>query len=206
MDFTLKEIFKSGGPIFIFLILLSIYSIAIIIEKYKQFKKIVKKNLLIINRANHFFKINKGGEFIKHLVAQKNILSEIVTGFINHNGTLKEKREYISSMLEHHNTQLSKKLNTLATIGSVSPFIGLFGTVIGVVKAFKDMAAFQSAGPAVIAQGISEALVNTAMGLFVAIPAVVAYNYFISEIDRFNSEISWFTEQLIDRHNKNENT
>ncbi|NLH39102.1 MAG: MotA/TolQ/ExbB proton channel family protein [Elusimicrobia bacterium] len=206
MDFTLKEIFKSGGPIFIFLILLSIYSIAIIIEKYKQFKRIVKKNLIIIGKANHFFKINKGGEFIKHLVAQKNILSEIVTGFINHNGTLKEKREYLSSMLEHHNTQLSKKLNTLATIGSISPFIGLFGTVIGVVKAFKDMAAFQSAGPAVIAQGISEALVNTAMGLFVAIPAVVAYNYFISEIDRFNSEINWFTEQMIDRYNKNENT
>ncbi|MBP7796753.1 MAG: MotA/TolQ/ExbB proton channel family protein [Elusimicrobiales bacterium] len=206
MDFILKEIFKSGGPIFIFLILLSIYSIAIIIEKYKQFKRIVKKNLIIIGKANHFFKINKGGEFIKHLVAQKNILSEIVTGFINHNGTLKEKREYLSSMLEHHNTQLSKKLNTLATIGSISPFIGLFGTVIGVVKAFKDMAAFQSAGPAVIAQGISEALVNTAMGLFVAIPAVVAYNYFISEIDRFNSEINWFTEQMIDRYNKNENT
>jgi biopolymer transport protein ExbB/TolQ len=206
MDFTLKEIFKSGGPIFIFLILLSIYSIAIIIEKYKQFKRIVKKNLIIIGKANHFFKINKGGEFIKHLVSQKNILSEIVTGFINHNGTLKEKREYLSSMLEHHNTQLSKKLNTLATIGSISPFIGLFGTVIGVVKAFKDMAAFQSAGPAVIAQGISEALVNTAMGLFVAIPAVVAYNYFISEIDRFNSEINWFTEQMIDRYNKNENT
>lgn len=206
MDFILKEIFKSGGPIFIFLILLSIYSIAIIIEKYKQFKRIVKKNLIVISKANHFFKINKGGEFIKHLIVQKNILSEVVTGFINHNGTLKEKREYISSMVEHHNTQLSKKLNTLATIGSISPFIGLFGTVIGVVKAFKDMAAFQSAGPAVIAQGISEALINTAMGLFVAIPAVVAYNYFISEIDRFNSEINWFTEQMIDRYNKNENT
>ncbi len=206
MEFTLKEILKAGGPIFVFLILLSIYSIAIIIEKYKEFKKIVTKNSIYIKKISPLIKSSKSEEFLRTVISQKNMVSEIIVAMINHKGTIREKREYITAMMEYYNSILSKKLNALATIGSIAPFIGLFGTVIGVIRAFKDMAAFQSAGPSVIAHGIAEALVNTAMGLFVAIPAVVAYNYFVSRINRFNSEVEWFIEQIIDKHYKNENT
>lgn len=206
MEFTLKEILKAGGPIFVFLILLSVYSVSIIIEKYKEFKKIVSKNSVIISKYLSLLKTSKTEDFIKNAISQKNMVSEIIINLINHRGTIREKREYLASMMEYHNSILTKKLNALATIGSTAPFIGLFGTVIGVIRAFKDMAAFQSAGPSVIAQGISEALVNTAMGLFVAIPAVVAYNYFVSRINRFNSELNWIIEQIIDRYYKNENT
>ncbi|MEF3280041.1 MAG: MotA/TolQ/ExbB proton channel family protein [Elusimicrobiota bacterium] len=206
MEFSLKEIIKAGGPIFIFLIMLSIYSLAIIIEKYKEFKKTIKKNSIIASKISTLLKTSKTTEAIKSIITQKNIVSEIITGVLSHTGTIREKREYVSSMIEYYNSIFTKKLNALATIGSTAPFIGLFGTVIGVIRAFKDMAAFQSAGPSVIAQGISEALVNTAMGLFVAIPAVVAYNYFISRINRFNAEINWLIEQLIERYYKNENT
>jgi biopolymer transport protein ExbB/biopolymer transport protein TolQ len=206
MDFTIKEIFKAGGPVFIFLILLSIYSIAIIIEKYREFEKIIKHNSNIIKKAINSLRTSKSEDFIKNAISQKSVVSEIIIALINHKGTIREKREFLSSMLEYYNSSFTKKLNALATIGSTAPFIGLFGTVVGVIKAFKDMASFQSAGPSVIAQGISEALVNTAMGLFVAIPAVVAYNYFVSRINRFNSEINWLVEQIIDRYYKNENT
>lgn len=206
MEFTLKEIIKAGGPIFVFLILLSIYSISIIIEKYNEFKKIIRKNSMLIHKNIYLLKTQKSVDVIKNIINQKNMISEIITTLISHNGTIKEKREYIQSMIEYYNSILTKKLNALATIGSTAPFIGLFGTVIGVIRAFKDMASFQSAGPGVIAHGISEALVNTAMGLFVAIPAVVAYNYFVSRINRFNSEINWLIEQIIERYYKNENT
>jgi biopolymer transport protein ExbB/TolQ len=206
MEFTFKEILKAGGFVFIILVLLSIYSLAIIIEKYKEFKKIIYKNRIAALKAVHILKTtSKTEDVIKNLILQKNIVSEIIVSLINYRGSISEKKEYVNAMIDYYNSQWTKRLNALATIGSTAPFIGLFGTVIGVIRAFKDMAAFQSAGPSVIAHGISEALVNTAMGLFVAIPAVVAYNYFVSNILRFNSEINWIIEQIIARYYKNEN-
>jgi biopolymer transport protein ExbB/biopolymer transport protein TolQ len=206
MEFTFKEILKAGGFVFIVLVSLSIYSLAIIIEKYKEFKKIIHKNRIAALKAVHMLKTtSKTEDVIKNLILQKNIVSEIIVSLINYHGSISEKKEYVNAMIDYYNSQWTKRLNVLATIGSTAPFIGLFGTVIGVIRAFKDMAAFQSAGPSVIAHGISEALVNTAMGLFVAIPAVVAYNYFVSNISRFNSEINWIVEQIIARYYKNEN-
>jgi len=207
MDFTFKEILKAGGFVFIILVLLSIYSLAIIIEKYKEFKKTIHKSRIAALKAVHMLKTtSKTEDVIKNLILQKNIVSEIIVSLINYRGSIYEKKEYVNAMIDYYNSQWTKRLNALATIGSTAPFIGLFGTVIGVIRAFKDMAAFQSAGPSVIAHGISEALVNTAMGLFVAIPAVVAYNYFVSNISRFNSEINWIIEQIIARYYKNENS
>lgn len=205
MELTLKEIIKAGGLVFVFLTLLSIYSIAIIIEKYKEFKKMVNHNLEIISKFNADLKTSRVEDAIKTTISKKGIVSEMVLAMINHRGTIREKREFVSSMVEYYTSILTKKLNTLATIGSTAPFIGLFGTVIGVIRAFKDMAVFQSAGPSVIAHGISEALVNTAMGLFVAIPAVVAYNYFVSKANKFATDLNWLIEQIIDRYYKNEN-
>ena len=86
----------------------------------------------------------------------------------------------------------------LGTIASVSPFIGLFGTVIGVMRAFKDLASAAGAGPGVVAVGISEALVCTAAGLFVAIPAVAFYNYFRHQSSRMAEELGWISEEIIE--------
>lgn len=206
MEFGIKEILKAGGPIFILLLLISIYSISIIIEKYMEFKKIVIKNSIIIGKFLHAIKNDKVKELVKNSYTQKGHIYEIIISLINHPGTIREKREYISSIIEYQTTLLTKKLNSLATIGSTAPYIGLLGTVIGVIRAFKDMAQFQSAGPQVIAYGISEALVNTAMGLFVAIPAVIAYNYFVSRINRYNQDLNYLLEQIIDRYYRDENT
>ena len=207
MEFTFKEIIKAGGIVFLILVALSVYSIAIIIEKYREFKKVINKNRILAFKVIQMLKnSSKTEDVIKNLISHKSIVSDIVVSLINYRGTLGEKKQYIEAMVDYYNSQWSKKLNALATIGSTAPFIGLFGTVIGVVRAFKDMAVFQSAGPSVIAHGISEALINTAMGLFVAIPAVVAYNYFVSNISRFNYEINWIVEQIIARYYKDENS
>ncbi|MCX7905575.1 MAG: MotA/TolQ/ExbB proton channel family protein [Elusimicrobiales bacterium] len=206
MEFGLKEIIKAGGPIFIALIFISIYSVSIIIEKYFEFKNLIFKNSKIITKILQNLENGKVKEIIKYSYTQKGQIYEIITSLVNHPGSIKEKREYISSIIEYQTTNLSKKLNALATIGSTAPYIGLFGTVIGVIRAFKDIAQFQSAGPQVIAHGISEALINTAMGLFVAIPAVIAYNYFVSRMNRYNQELNYFLEQIIDKYYRNENT
>jgi len=85
--------------------------------------------------------------------------------------------------------ELKENLGVLATIGATAPFVGLFGTVVGIINAFGKMAT-SGGGIASVSAGISEALVTTAFGLFVAIPAVWAYNYFQNRIDRFTVEMS----------------
>ena len=87
--------------------------------------------------------------------------------------------------------RLERNLAFLATLGSNAPFVGLFGTVLGVIKAFHDLAGSQAGGPSVVMAGISEALVATAVGLMVAIPAVAAFNYFNRRVRAFMCRVDW---------------
>jgi biopolymer transport protein ExbB len=94
--------------------------------------------------------------------------------------------------------ELKRGIGSLATIGSTSPFVGLFGTVVGIINAFKGISTEKSTGLGAVAGGISEALVTTAVGLFVAIPAVWMYNYFTNRIEAFDVEMGNSSSELID--------
>ncbi|MDX2180814.1 MAG: MotA/TolQ/ExbB proton channel family protein [Bryobacteraceae bacterium] len=94
--------------------------------------------------------------------------------------------------------EMKRGVSSLATIGSTGPFIGLFGTVVGIINAFKGISQEKSTGLGAVAGGISEALVATAIGLFVAIPAVMMYNYFTNKIEAFNIEMGNSSSELID--------
>ena len=95
-------------------------------------------------------------------------------------------------------TQLKRGLALLATVGSTAPFVGLLGTTMGIVNAFTGMAASGSGGLAAIGAGIAEALITTAFGLLVAIPAVWAYNYFTVKIDNLAAEMTYVSKEMID--------
>ncbi len=94
--------------------------------------------------------------------------------------------------------ELKRGVSSLATIGSTGPFVGLFGTVVGIVNAFKGIASEKAAGLGAVAGGISEALVTTALGLFVAIPAVMMFNYFTNKVESFNIEMNNSSSELLD--------
>jgi biopolymer transport protein ExbB/biopolymer transport protein TolQ len=94
--------------------------------------------------------------------------------------------------------ELKRGVSALATIGSTAPFVGLFGTVVGIINAFKSISSEKSSGLGAVAGGISEALVTTAIGLFVALPGVWAYNYFTSRIESFDVEMGNSSSELID--------
>ncbi len=102
----------------------------------------------------------------------------------------------MDSQIAEEADQLSARLNFLATVGSVAPFVGLFGTVWGIMKSFFQIGAQQSASLAVVAPGIAEALFATAIGLFAAIPAVIAYNRFGGAVDRFEATLQRFADKL----------
>lgn len=92
--------------------------------------------------------------------------------------------------------ELEQHLSFLATVGSISPYVGLFGTVWGIMTSFHDISQSQSASIAMVAPGISEALIATAMGLFAAIPAVVAYNRFAHQVERLSNQYATFMEEF----------
>jgi biopolymer transport protein ExbB/biopolymer transport protein TolQ len=96
------------------------------------------------------------------------------------------------------NAELKRGLSGLATIGATAPFVGLFGTTVGIINAFQGMSSEQTAGLSAVAGGISEALVATAFGLFVAVPAVWAYNSFTNRVEAFQIEMSNSSSELID--------
>src|SRR5438552_10864660 len=94
--------------------------------------------------------------------------------------------------------ELKRGVSSLATIGSTGPFVGLFGTVVGIINAFKGISNEKSTGLGAVAGGISEALVTTAVGLFVALPAVWAYNYFSGRVEAFDVEMGNSSSELVD--------
>jgi biopolymer transport protein ExbB/biopolymer transport protein TolQ len=94
--------------------------------------------------------------------------------------------------------ELKRGLGGLATIGATAPFVGLFGTVVGIINAFKGIASNKATGLGAVAGGISEALVTTAIGLFVAVPAVWMYNFFTSRVEAFDVEMDNSSSELID--------
>ena len=96
------------------------------------------------------------------------------------------------------NAELKKGVSSLATIGSTGPFVGLLGTVVGIINAFQGMSTEKTSGLSAVAGGISEALVTTAIGLLVAIPAVMMFNYFTNRVEAFNVEMTNSSSELLD--------
>ncbi|OGR45590.1 MAG: hypothetical protein A2X35_09340 [Elusimicrobia bacterium GWA2_61_42] len=199
MNITFKQLIVAGGPILFVLVSLSIYSIALIWERWTVYKKTFSGMDELLYKAHALLKTGEIKQLTEISARSKTAAGDVLHKVLTHYGSPLEKRELAEKAVEWHVSRLGKSLTAIATIGSISPFIGLFGTVIGVIRAFKDLSMYAGAGPSVVAMGIAEALVNTAAGIFVAIPAIVAYNYFAHKANEFSSEMNWLTEQVIDR-------
>lgn len=161
------------------LILLSIFSLAFILERYVTLSKVSKESDKTSEKIRDMLKANQLSE-VEDLAKDKNSLEgQAISYALRH---IKERglaglEEIFSSYALIERPLLEKRLNFLATVGSNAPFIGLLGTVFGVMDAFKQLAEAQP-DQAMVMLGISKALIATAVGLAVAIPAVIAYNYF----------------------------
>lgn len=115
----------------------------------------------------------------------------------NSKESLESLSSLLSSLIKKEEVQLERFLGILGTLGNTAPFIGLLGTVIGIIRAFQSLATAGSGGPNVVAAGIAEALVATAAGLLVAIPAVIFYNYYVSRVRLTITDIEAAVEQVL---------
>jgi biopolymer transport protein TolQ len=175
----------TGGSewILYLLIVLSICSVAVIIERFFMLRGALNSSQKLNERAKEALKANDL-ETIKeigknHDALEGRLLTYALRSFERRGAAGLES--IMNSYVLMEKPTLEKNLGFLATLGSNAPFIGLLGTVLGIVKAFADLAGSQG-NPTVVMAGISEALVATAVGLFVAIPAVIAYNYYQKQV------------------------
>ena len=205
-DFSLLSLFIRADiivkSVIIILIVCSIYSWAVIIEKFRLFKKI---NESTEEFEKKFWNSKSAESFYNSLPA--NIEDPMALVFKDAMQNLLKRKsktdlhDRITTMLEtgieKQMSKLSKGYTFLATVGSTAPFIGLFGTVWGIMNSFQSIAISRNTSLAIVAPGIAEALFATALGLLAAIPAVVAYNKFNSDSKKYSQKLENFSKRFL---------
>ena len=199
-----------GKAVILILTGLSIYSIAVMIDKFRSYKAARDESLKFLPL---FVKNLKDNNFAGALDAarkfKKSHIAKVVSaGLIEYDNDkldLKDSHDLVAAVgraldraVSLTSAEMKKGTGGLATIGSSAPFIGLFGTVVGIINAFTGIAISGSGGLAAVSAGIAEALITTAFGILVAVPAVMAFNYFTTRLERFQIEMSNSSAELLD--------
>ncbi len=205
-DFSLINLFLRADiivkSVIVLLLASSVYSWAIIIEKFKLFKKI---NLSSEEFEEKFWRSKSAETFYNSLPA--NLDDPMASLFRESMQSLLKSRsktnltERLTGMLEagieKQMSKLDKGFTFLATVGSTAPFIGLFGTVWGIMNSFQSIAISRNTSLAIVAPGIAEALFATALGLLAAIPAVIFYNKFNNDSKKYSQKLENFSKRFI---------
>ena len=205
-DFSIVQLFLRADiivkSVIIILIAASVYSWAVIIEKFKLFKKI---NLSSEEFEEKFWKSKSAETFFNNLPA--NIDDPMAKVFrVTMQSVIKTRSKSnlserlgstLQSNIEKQMNIIEKNYTFLATVGSTAPFIGLFGTVWGIMNSFQSIAISRNTSLAIVAPGIAEALFATALGLLAAIPAVIAYNKFSSDSKKYFQKLENFSKRFI---------
>ena len=207
-DFGIIQLFLRADfivkSVILILIAASIYSWALIFDKYKLFKKIDKSTS---NFEEKFWKTRSAESFYNSFAnKEKDPVGNIFQSAMAELIKTKSKSSQIQSArvarvieisADNEIKQIEKHFTFLATVGSTAPFIGLFGTVWGIMNSFQSIAISRNTSLAIVAPGIAEALFATALGLLAAIPAVIAYNKFNSDSKRYSGRIENFYKRFI---------
>jgi biopolymer transport protein TolQ len=187
------------------LLLASIWSWAIIIDRARRLKAI---NREAAKFEEHFWQSESIDNLYDKAVKSKHPSAQVFAagmgewrrslskGKLDKEGVRARLTSIMNVAIGREIDELSDRLNVLATIGSVAPFVGLFGTVWGIMRSFTAIAATQNTTLAVVAPGIAEALFATAIGLFAAIPAVIGYNRLLHGIGRIEARLNHFAEEF----------
>ena len=205
-DFSIVNLFLKADiivkSVIIILIVASVYSWAIIIEKIRLFKKI---NQTSEEFEEKFWKSRSAESFYNSLPSDiEDPMANVFKGSMQvvmktrSKSNLSEKLQSVLEVnIEKQMNIIDKNYTFLATVGSTAPFIGLFGTVWGIMNSFQSIAISRNTSLAIVAPGIAEALFATALGLLAAIPAVVAYNKFSSDSRKYSQKLDNFSKRFI---------
>ena len=205
-DFSLMNLFIRADivvkSVIVLLIVCSIYSWAVIIDKFRLFKKI---NQSTDEFETKFWNSKSAESFYNNLPA--NVQDPMALIFKDAMQSLLKKRSktdinsrmttMLETGIEKQISKITKGFTFLATVGSTAPFIGLFGTVWGIMNSFQSIAISRNTSLAIVAPGIAEALFATALGLLAAIPAVIAYNKFNNDTIQYTQKLENFSKRFL---------
>ena len=215
MDFSMSHLWATMTPIakgvVIALILMSVWSIYLTCERLLAYRKARRQSIVFARQAAPLLAVQKTEEALE--LARKHPHSHLAR--VTRAGLVEFRLEGLTSPLPDEEvveaarraieretliaqSDLKRGIGVLATIATTAPFVGLFGTVIGIINAFRGMAISGSGGIGAVSAGIAEALVTTALGLFVAIPAAWMFNHFTNVLERFQVEMSNSSSELVD--------
>ena len=199
---------QQGGiiaiSVFTILVLMSIFSFYILFTKLMQQQKIISQGRKVRASFWNSPNLRDAATKLEAKSAYRAIVDDALLAQDQH-GKLTDpidQHDWMANSLARSQGQISSRLGEglafLATVGSTAPFIGLFGTVVGILNAFQQIATQKTSGIGAVAGGISEALVTTAFGLLVAIPAVMTFNYFTNKVEAFDVEMDNSSSELVD--------
>lgn len=210
----LSDLIASASPIsqavLAVLLLFSIFSWAVILYKWRQFRVARRQDrrfLAVYESLDDPTEVRRRSTTIGRSPMAE-LFAEAHRSVLSHDGHdasaggsvdggIRRLERALRQISERHLLQEEEYLSSLATVGNVSPFVGLFGTVLGIIQAFQTIGRMGTASIAAVAPGVAEALVATAAGLLAAIPAVIAYNYFLTQIRRHATQLDVFRQDLI---------
>jgi biopolymer transport protein ExbB len=198
--FTLREMIVNGWPVLSVLLIMSILSITVIVDRIMAFRRGRLNNSAFVRRIVDLLDKRDIGEAVELCGKVNKPISAVVLEVLGRAGEGREAMERSAQhALQVQINEMEMYVPILGTVASTAPFVGLFGTVIGIIRAFQDIATSSGGGPEVVANGIAEALITTAVGLFVAIPATMAYNYFVRHIQTVTQGIDLAAYDVIEK-------
>ncbi len=182
----------------IILFFCSVVSLTFMVERWWYFRKVGAGAEEVLGHVQKLLSEGKTEQAQAWLHKNPAAVSQVLHyGLLHASLPRRDVDELMASKRMEEKLKLERYLSILGTLGNTAPFIGLFGTVIGIIKAFRDLAAAGGGGPSVVAKGIAEALVATAGGLVVAIPAVIIYNYFTRRLKTVTVEMEVASMRLL---------
>jgi biopolymer transport protein ExbB/TolQ len=197
--FTLREILMQGWPVLSILLIMSIISITTLLDRYLTLRAARGDARLFIRHVIRTLDERGPQQALAACERYTQPVAVVARAILTQAGGREAKERALQHALQGQIRELEHYVPLLGTVASTAPFVGLLGTVIGIIKAFGDIAGNVGGGPEVVASGIAEALITTACGLVVAIPALMGYNYLVHQIQRLTDEIDLAAYDLIER-------
>jgi biopolymer transport protein ExbB/TolQ len=197
--FSLQEMMLNGWPIISVLLIMSIYSIAIMSDRILTLRRAHTNPRTFVASVIGIIDGEGVPKALEHCRKSQKPIAAVVAAVLAQPGKLERRKQALQNAVQEQINLLELRVPVLGTVASTAPFVGLLGTVIGIIKAFRDIAMNVGGGPEVVSAGIAEALITTAFGLFVAIPAVFGFNYCVNRVRKMAREMNLATYAVIER-------
>jgi len=197
--FTFREMILTSWPILSVLAVMSIISLTVILDRFTVLRRARLNAAALAANLVKIIRAQGAAAALEYCQRFSQPAAKVMEAIIIRGGGREDRERAGQYALQAVINRMEAYVQILGTIGSTAPFVGLLGTVMGIIKAFQDIAINAGAGPEIVSAGIAEALITTAFGLMVAIPAVMFYNYCVNKIQRLTQEIDLATYEIIEQ-------